>query len=147
MASKPWLNQYPKEVNPEINPDEYASVLHFFEDCIKKYGDLIGFVNMGKTMTFKQLDEYSTQFAAYLQNHAKLKQGDRIAIQMPNLLQNPVVIFGAVKAGLIIVNTNPLYTEREMEHQFKDSGAKAIVILANFADKLEVIRKNTDIKT
>ncbi|GAL85707.1 long-chain-fatty-acid--CoA ligase [Sporocytophaga myxococcoides] len=146
MASKPWLNQYPKEVNPEINPDAYISLLHFFEDCIKKYGDLVGFVNMGKTMTFKQLDEYSTQFAAYLQNHAKLKQGDRIAIQMPNLLQNPVVIFGAVKAGLIIVNTNPLYTEREMEHQFKDSGAKAIVILANFADKLEAIRKNTDIK-
>lgn len=146
MASKPWLNQYPKEVNPEINPDAYASVLHFFEDCVKKYGDLVGFVNMGKTMTFKQLDEYSTQFASYLQNHAKLQKGDRIAIQMPNLLQNPVVIFGAIKAGLTIVNTNPLYTEREMEHQFKDSGAKAIVILANFADKLEAIRKNTDIK-
>ncbi|MBO9702061.1 MAG: AMP-binding protein [Sporocytophaga sp.] len=146
MASKPWLNQYPKEVNPEINPDTYSSVLHFFEDCVKKYGDLVGFVNMGKTMTFKQLDEYSTQFASYLQNHSKLQKGDRIAIQMPNLLQNPVVIFGAIKAGLTIVNTNPLYTEREMEHQFKDSGAKAIVIVANFADKLEAIRKNTDIK-
>jgi len=146
MASKPWLNEYPKAVCPEINPDEYASLLHFFEDCVNKYGDLVGFVNMGKTMTFKELDEHSTCFAAYLQNHAKLRQGDRIAIQMPNLLQNPVVIFGAIKAGLVIVNTNPLYTEREMEHQFKDSGAKAIVILANFADKLEKIRKNTDIK-
>lgn len=147
MATHSWLNQYPKEVNPEINPDRYASVLEFYEDCIKKYKDLPGYVNMGKSLTFDEVDQQATHFAAYLQNKTNLKPGDRIALQMPNLLQYPVALFGAIKAGLIIVNTNPLYTEREMEHQFKDSGAKAIVILSNFASKLQEIKNNTSIET
>ncbi|MFN3402796.1 MAG: AMP-binding protein [Cytophagaceae bacterium] len=147
MADFPWIKQYPKEVNPEINADKFRSVLEFYEDCINKYRDLPAFVNMGKTLTFGEVDILSTQFAAFLQNNTNLKKGDRIAIQMPNLLQYPIVLFGAIKAGLIIVNTNPLYTEREMEHQFKDSGAKALVILSNFADKLETIQKNTNIET
>ncbi|HEY8400098.1 MAG TPA: AMP-binding protein [Cytophagaceae bacterium] len=147
MANYPWIKQYPKEVSPEINPDRNKSVLEFYEECIEAYKNLPGYVNMGKTLTFWEVDQLATQFAAYLQNHTNLKQGDRIAIQMPNLLQFPIALFGALKAGLIIVNTNPLYTEREMEYQFKDSGAKAIVILSNFASKLEMIHKNTGIET
>jgi long-chain acyl-CoA synthetase len=93
------------------------------------------------------LDNLSTHFAAYLQNKCALKQGDRVAIQLPNLLQFPVAMLGCLKAGLILVNTNPLYTSREMEHQFKDSGAKALIILANFAHNLQKIIHNTSIKT
>lgn len=101
---------------------------------------------MGASISFSELDQKTKDFAAYLQNNTDLKKGDRIAIQMPNVLQYPIVMFGALRAGLIVVNTNPLYTEREMEHQFKDSGAKAIVIVNNFADKLEKVIGNTDIK-
>lgn len=147
MNNFPWTSQYPKEVSHTINPDKYTSLLNFYEDCIDKYKDLPGYTNMGKTFTFGEIDVLASQFAAFLQNNTYLKQGDRIAIQMPNLLQYPVVLFGAIKAGLIIVNTNPLYTEREMEHQFKDSGAKAIVVLSFFASKLQAVKKNTSIET
>lgn len=147
MANYPWLKQYPKEVNSEINPDKYSSVLEFYEECINQYRDLPAYTNMGKTLSFAEADQLATAFAAWIQNKTNLKPGDRIAIQMPNLLQYPIVFFGALKAGLIIVNTNPLYTEREMEHQFKDSGAKGIIILSNFASKLEEVLKNTSIET
>ncbi|WMJ73011.1 AMP-binding protein [Cytophagaceae bacterium ABcell3] len=147
MATKTWLKNYPKGVSDEINPDNNESVLEFYEDCIDKYKDMPAYVNMGKTLTFRQVDEYATSFAAYIQNKTNLKKGDRIAIQMPNLLQFPIAMFGAIKAGLVVVNTNPLYTEREMEHQFKDAKIKGIVILSNFASKLEAIKKNTGIET
>jgi long-chain acyl-CoA synthetase len=119
--------------------------MSFVDECLKKYSDQPAYVNMGKSLSYKEIDTLSRNFAAYLQ-HLGLKKGDRIAIQLPNLLQYPVVLFGAIRAGLIIVNTNPLYTSREMEHQFKDSGAKAIVILANFAHNLEKILHQTEIK-
>jgi len=147
MSNYPWFKHYPKEVNREINPDEFSNLIEFYEYYSSKYHDMPGYTNMGKTLTFGEVNELSTHFAAFIQHHTKLKPGDRIAIQVPNLLQVPVVLFGALKAGLVIVNTNPLYTEHEMQHQFNDSGAKAIVLLANFADKLEKILPKTSIET
>lgn len=142
----PWFQNYPEGIPKEIDPNHYNSLIDLFEECFEKYSDLPAFECMGKSITYKELDTLSAQFGAYLQHELKLKKGDRIAIQMPNLLQYPVVAFGALRAGLIVVNTNPLYTAREMEHQFKDSGAQAIVILANFAANLEKIIHNTEIK-
>lgn len=144
---KIWLKSYAKETAHEIDPSIYPSILDLFSESVKKYAERPAYVCMGSSMTFSELDELSGQFASFLQNKAGLKKGDRIAIQMPNLLQYPVALFGALRAGLIVVNTNPLYTAREMEHQFNDSGAKAIVILANFAHQLQQIIKNTSIKT
>lgn len=145
MNDFPWYKSYPQGIPHEISEIEYPSLMHFFEDCFKKYGDKTAFVNLGKSITYAALDTQSKDFAAYLQSIG-LKPGDRIAIQMPNLLQFPVAFIGALRAGLIVVNTNPLYTPREMEHQFKDSGAKAIVILANFAANLQKIISNTPIE-
>jgi long-chain acyl-CoA synthetase len=120
-------------------------VVELFESSCQKYGNRVAFENMGVKMTYSEVDKLSKDFAAYLQSIG-MQKGDRIAIQMPNLLQFPVAFFGALRAGLIVVNTNPLYTPREMEHQFKDSGAKAIVIVANFAVNLEKILANTAIQ-
>ncbi len=142
-----WLKNYTKGVSHEIDPGRYESVLDLFEESVKKFGQAPAFENMGKTITFQELDQLSSQFAAFLQNQANLKKGDRVAIQMPNLLQYPIAMFGALRAGCIVVNTNPLYTAREMKHQLADSGAHAIVILANFAHNLETIIADTDIKT
>lgn len=147
MSNFPWIKQYPKGVPAEINPNKYNSLIDLLEGSFIKFSTLPAYENMGKSLTYKEVETYSEQFAAYLQNVAGLKKGDRIAIQMPNLLQYPIVMFGAIRAGLVVVNTNPLYTAREMEHQFKDSGATAIVILANFAHNLEKIIHNTSIKT
>lgn len=144
---KVWLKNYPKGVPHEINTDSYASVNELFEEACRKFSDRSAFVNMGAAISFSELDQLATDFASFLQNHVGLKKGDRIALQMPNVLQFPVALFGALRAGLIVVNTNPLYTAREMQHQFKDSGAKAIVILANFAHNLEQVLDQTDIKT
>lgn len=145
MADFPWIKRYPKGIPAEINLYDYNSVIELFEDSVKKHRDRVAFENMGAQLTFGQVDELSRNFAAYLQSLG-LKKGDRIAIQMPNLLQFPIAFFGSLRAGLIVVNTNPLYTPREMEHQFKDSGAKAIVIVANFASNLQQIIRNTSIK-
>lgn len=134
-----WHKNYPKGIPEEIDVNQYKSIVEVIEESTKKYSKLTAFTNMGEGLTFEQIAKYSDDFASFLQNELKLKKGDRIAIQMPNLLQYPVVLFGALKAGLIVVNTNPLYTVKEMEHQFKDSGIKAIVILANFAVNLEKI--------
>ena len=143
----PWFAQYPQGVAHEINPEQYSSIPALLEEGFAKFGNHVAFENMGKKLTFSEIDEYSQQFASYLQNVAGLKKGDRIAIQMPNLLQYPIALFGALRAGLIVVNTNPLYTPREMNHQFKDSGSIAIVIVANFAHNLEEIIQDTAIKT
>ncbi|RLD23674.1 MAG: long-chain-fatty-acid--CoA ligase, partial [Bacteroidetes bacterium] len=143
----PWFTHYPEGIAHEINPEKYNSIIEILEESFAKYSDNDAFENMGKKLTYKEVDEKSEQFASYLQNVAGLKKGDRIAIQMPNLLQYPIALFGALKAGLIVVNTNPLYTPREMQHQFKDSGSIAIVIVANFAHNLEEIIKDTLIKT
>lgn len=144
---KIWLKNYPKNVSAEINPEIYGSILDVYEEAIRKFKDQPAYTNLGVTMSFRELAEKVDRFASFLQNELKLKKGDRIAIQMPNLLQFPVAAFGAMKAGLIIVNTNPLYTAKEMRHQFKDSGAKAIVILANYASLLQEIIKDTEIQS
>jgi len=143
----PWFKNYPEGVAHEIDTNKFKSVLEFFEDSVDKYQDLMAYENMGRELTFRELDKYTRDFAAYLQNKAHLKKGDRIAIQMPNLLQAPIVLFGALRAGLIVVNTNPLYTAREMQHQYVDSGVRGIVILANFAQNLEKILSYTTIDT
>jgi long-chain acyl-CoA synthetase len=143
---KIWLQHYQEGVRAEINPNEYQTIVEVFEQSCKKFASNPAFTCMGKTITFAELDDLSARFAAYLQQKTDLKPGDRIAIQMPNVLQYPVALFGAMRAGLIIVNTNPLYTPREMEHQFIDSGARAIVILANFAYNLQTILPSTKIQ-
>ena len=142
-----WLKNYPKGIPADIESNPYQSLVELLEEDMQKYSSAPAFENMGKILSYAQIDKLSQDFAAFLQNHTQLKKGDRIAIQMPNLLQFPVAMIGALRAGLIVVNTNPLYTPREMEHQFKDSGAKAIVILANFAHHLEKIIANTQIET
>ena len=142
----PWRRFYPKEVPAEINPDAYTSLAALLEEGCQRFTDRPAYACMGKQLTFGELDKLSAQFASFLQNDLGLQKGDRLAIQMPNTLQYPVAMFGALRAGLAVVNTNPLYTPREMQHQFKDSGAKAIVILANFASHLEKILDRTDIQ-
>ncbi|GAA4405472.1 long-chain fatty acid--CoA ligase [Nibrella viscosa] len=144
--SFPWHKFYPEGVPTEINPDAYPSLVALMEEGFQRFADQPAFANMGKQISFREVDTLSRQFAAFLQHELGLQKGDRLAIQMPNLLQYPVAMFGALRAGLTVVNTNPLYTPREMQHQFKDSGAKAIVILANFAANLEKILAQTDIK-
>ncbi len=133
---KTWLKQYPAGVPASINVDQYPSLVALMEESFKKYRDLPAYKFMGKTMTFGQVDEASRAFAAYLQSLG-LSRGDRVALMMPNVPQYPVAIAGVLRAGLVVVNVNPLYTPRELEHQLKDSGAKAIVILENFAATLQ----------
>jgi long-chain acyl-CoA synthetase len=141
-----WTKKYPASVATKIDLTQYSSIVDLFNGAVKKHAHLLAYRNMGTNMSYQELDELSAQFASYFQNTCGLKKGDRIAIQMPNLIQYPIVLFGALRAGLVVVNTNPLYTPREMRHQFKDSGAKAIVICANFAKNLEEVLPDTDIK-
>ena len=143
--NKVWLENYPSGVPVKINPDAYTSLVDMIEETFKKYPDQVAFKCMGAQITFKQLDNLSYAFGAYLQQKG-LEKGDKIALMMPNLIQYPIALFGALRAGLVVVNTNPLYTAREMHHQFKDSGAKAIVICENFAHNLEKIIGDTGIK-
>ena len=139
MKDFPWFRHYPAGTPHDIGPLEFRSLVELFETASRKYADRIAFENFGVTITFSEVDRLSNYFAAYLQVELGLKKGDRIAIQMPNLLQFPVAFVGALKAGLIVVNTNPLYTPREMEHQFKDADVSAVLILANFAHQLQTI--------
>ena len=143
---RPWLKHYPANIPANINPDEYPSLVAILEATFKKYKGKKAFSCLGKEMTFDEVDTASRNFAAYLHSRG-LEPGDKLAIMMPNILQYPIVLFGALRAGITIVNTNPLYTPREMKHQFKDSGAKAIVIVENFAHNLEQVIADTDIKT
>ena len=142
----PWFSKYPAGIPHEIGPLEYQSLVELFEVSSKKFKDRIAFENMGEQLSFNEINTLSTSFAAFLQKELGLKKGDRIAIQMPNLLQFPIAFIGALKAGLIVVNTNPLYTPREMEHQFKDAGILAIVILDNFAANLQAILEKIPVK-
>lgn len=144
---KIWLKNYPKQVPAEIDLSSYSSLFDIYEESVRLFGTKKAFTNMGVSITFSELDRMVGQFASFLQNELKLKKGDRIAIQMPNLLQFPIVAFAALRSGLTIVNTNPLYTAKEMQHQFKDSGTKAIVIMANYASNLEQILKDTEIES
>ncbi|MDV2079772.1 AMP-binding protein [Marinobacter xestospongiae] len=141
-----YQDKYPGGVPREVDLDKYQNMIEVFEQAVKKYSDRPAFSAVGVTLTYRDLDTQSRNFAAWLQNHTNLKPGDRIAVQMPNLTQYPVVVFGAMRAGMIVVNTNPLYTTREMEHQFNDSGAKALVVLANMADNAEKVVPHTGIE-
>jgi len=142
---KIWLSRYPKDTPAEIDPDHYQSLVDMFEQAVRRFSDQPAFMNQGQIMTFRKLEERSRAFAAYLQG-VGLKKGDRIALMMPNLLQYPIALFGALRAGLIVVNVNPLYTPHELEHQLNDCSAKAIVIVSNFARTLEEIVKKTAIE-
>lgn len=126
-----------------LNPEGFTSITDVFKKCCNEFADLPAFTSVGRTLTYKELDEKSDHFAAYLQNETDLEVGDRIAVQLPNVVQYPVVVFGAMKAGLIVVNTNPLYTPKELQHQFNDSEAKALVVFANMAHNVEKIIANT----
>lgn len=141
-----WLKSYPASVPAEINPDGYASINAVFDEACVNYRNLPAFTCMGKTLTYGDLNEQATAFAGYVQGTLKLVKGDRVAVMMPNILQYPVAVFGILRAGLTVVNCNPLYTPRELEHQLKDSGAKAIVIVENFATTLEQVIAKTDVK-
>jgi long-chain acyl-CoA synthetase len=143
---KIWLKHYQAGVPVDIDPDQYRSLNDVLEETCQKYTMRPAFANMGKVINFTELEEKSRAFAAYLQVILGMKKGERIALMMPNLLQYPIALFGALRAGLIVVNVNPLYTARELEYQLKDSSCKAIVVLANFAHTLEKILSNTTLK-
>jgi long-chain acyl-CoA synthetase len=143
----PWLKSYPPGVPATIDASEYASIRDIFAKSCHRFGDAPAFSCMGRTLSFAALDRLSRDFASWLQNVARLPRGARVAIMSPNLLQYPVALFGALRAGYTIVNCNPLYTPRELEHQLNDSGAQAIVILENFARTLEAVIARTQVKT
>ncbi|MBP8884542.1 MAG: long-chain-fatty-acid--CoA ligase FadD1 [Pseudomonas sp.] len=147
MTENFWKDKYPVGVAAEINPDQYPNILAVLKESCQRFADKPAFSNLGKTLTYGEIYKLSGDFAAYLQKHTDLKPGDRIAVQLPNVLQYPVVVFGAMRAGLVVVNTNPLYTAREMEHQFNDSGAKALICLANMAHLAEQVVPKTGVKT
>ncbi len=141
-----WLQQYASGVPTDIDPGEYPSLRELFEEAVTTHGNKPAYSNLGATLTFAQLDALSKAFAAWLQKKSGLVTGDRIALMMPNILQYPIALFGALRAGMVVVNTNPLYTARELEHQLKDSGAKCIVIVENFAHVLQQVLPRTDLK-
>ena len=140
-----WLNSYPPGVPAEIDPGEYCSLVELFEKSIRSYGERPAFHSMGRTITFSDLDRLSRQFGAWLQARGVAK-GARVAIMMPNCLQYPIAMFGTLRAGCVVVNVNPLYTARELEHQLRDAGAEAIVILENFAAVLQQVLARTPLK-
>jgi long-chain acyl-CoA synthetase len=143
---RPWLAQYPAGIPANIDPNAYTTLKDLLAEATKKYKNKPAFKCMGKSISYGELDKMSTAFGAYL-HYRGLQPGDSVAVMMPNLLQYPIALHGILKAGLVIVNTNPLYTPREMKHQFTDSGAKAIIIAENFAANLEEIIDETSIKT
>jgi len=147
VGSRPWLAHYPKGIPAQIDLGAYGSLRDLLTVACGRFADLPAFESMGQAMTYRQLDVASRSFAAWLQKTARLQRGDRVALAMPNLLQYPVALFGALRAGLVVVNTNPQYTPREFEHQLNDSGAKAIVVLENFAATLAQVVGSTAVQT
>ncbi|WP_291992707.1 long-chain-fatty-acid--CoA ligase FadD [Candidatus Accumulibacter sp. ACC003] len=143
---KIWLKSYQEGVPAEIDLSDYQSLGELFEKSVAQYRDRVAYINMGVQLTYGELEKLSRDFAAYLQSVLKLPKGARVAVMMPNVLQYPICIFGALRAGYVVVNVNPLYTPRELEHQLKDSGAEAIVILENFAVTLEQVLARTPVK-
>ena len=140
-----WIKNYPSGVPADIDATQYPSVVALFEESFAKYKNENAYACMDKKLTFGQLDEMSHALAAWLQSKG-LARGDRVAIMMPNVLQYPVCVAGILRAGYVVVNVNPLYTPRELEHQLKDSGAKAIIIVENFAKTLEQVRSRTSVQ-
>jgi len=144
---KIWLKEYPEGVPAEIDVNEFPSLREFLEQSFAKYRNLPAFTNMGHSISFGELDEMSRYLGGWLQKNAGLSKGDRVAVMMPNIIQYAVAVAAILRAGLTVTNVNPLYTPRELQHQLKDSGAKAIVIVENFAATLEKVRDKTDIET
>jgi long-chain acyl-CoA synthetase len=145
MTDRPWLASYPQGVPADIDPSQYPSLVALMDEAFSKYSDRVAYSFMGKDVTYAQTDSLSNAFAAYLQGLG-LAKGDRVAIMMPNVPQYPVTVAAILRAGFVVVNVNPLYTPRELEHQLKDSGAKAIVIIENFAATLQSCIANTPVK-
>lgn len=143
---KVWFQNYPEGSPTTLDTSKYDSILDILDKAIREHLDRPAYINMGQVLTFRKLEERSRAFAAYLQNELKLERGERVALMMPNLLQYPIALFGILRAGLVVVNVNPLYTPRELEHQLQDSGATAIVVVSNFASTLEKIVFNTKVK-
>jgi long-chain acyl-CoA synthetase len=143
---RPWLANYPAGVPAQIDTGRYASVVAVVEEAFARFRQRPAFSSFGKQLSYGQVDELSRQFAGYLTGVLKLTKGDRVAIMMPNVLQYPIVLFGALRAGLVVVNTNPMYTARELKHQLEDSGAKAIVVLDNFAATLQQAMVGTSVE-
>jgi len=145
-VQRTWLQQYSAGVPTDIDPSEYASLRDLFEEAVATHKNKPAYSNMGTNLTFAELDVLSRAFAAWLQKKSGLAAGDRVALMMPNILQYPIAIFGVLRAGMVVVNTNPLYTGRELEHQLNDSAAKCIVILENFAHVLQQVLPRTALK-
>ena len=146
MSKFPWLESYPDFVSTSVEIN-YSNILEIYDQSINKFGNKVAYKNMDVELTFNEIDCHVNSLIWYLQNKTNLKKGDKVALQMPNLLQYPIAIFACLKAGFVIVNTNPLYTSDEMLHQYKDSDAKAIIIVENFAYNLEKILSETSIET
>src|SRR5512134_2192606 len=140
-----WLHAYPRGTPEHIDADAFPSLVALFDDSCRRFADRPAFHNLGTTLTFAELDRLSSQFAAYLSTLG-LARGDRVAIMLPNLLQYPVALFGVLRAGLTVVNTNPMYTPRELRHQLADSGARCIVVLENFAHVVAEVRPDTKLE-
>ena len=145
-VERPWLAQYPAGVPAQIDVDEYPSIVSVLERAIASYRDRPAFANLGKVLTYADIDRLSARFAAYLLGELNLKKGDRVAIMMPNCLQYPIATFGILRAGLTVVNVNPMYTPRELRHQLIDSGATAIVVLDNFGNTVQEVAADTPLK-
>lgn len=143
---RPWLENYPAGVPEQIDVSQYASVPAVLEEAFTRFSDRPAFASFGRQLSYGQIDEMSRQFAGYLTGVLKLGKGDRIAIMMPNVLQYPIALFGALRAGLVVVNTNPMYTARELKHQLEDAGARAIVVLDNFAGTLQHVVAETQVQ-
>ena len=143
---KIWLKNYPPGMPAEVNVKEFSSVRDILEKSVAKFRDRPAYKNMGVTLTFGELDKLTRDFAAFLQSLPGMKKGERVAIMMPNMLQYPIALFGTLRAGMTVVNVNPLYTPRELEHQLKDSGARTVVIVENFASTLQQVVANTPVE-
>ncbi len=143
---RPWLASYPPSIPADIDPNAYASIVELLESACDRFRHRPAFANMGRTLSYDDVDRLSKQFASYLLNELKLNKGDRVAIMLPNVLQYPIALFGVLRAGLTVVNTNPLYTARELRHQLHDSGASAIIVLDNFAATLAEVLNDVPVK-
>ena len=143
---RPWFNSYPQGVPHEVDLEEYRSIVSVFETAVRDYRERPAFCNFGKTLTYSEIDACSRDFAAYLLGELKLKKGDRVAIMMPNCLQYPIAIFGILRAGLTVVNVNPMYTARELRHQLNDSGASALLVVDNFGHTVQEVVADTPLK-
>jgi long-chain acyl-CoA synthetase len=143
---RPWLASYPANVPAQVNVDEFPSIVSVLEQACERFRHNPAFTNYGTTLTYDDIDRLSARFASYLLGELKLKKGDRVALMMPNVLQYPIAIFGVLRAGLTVVNTNPMYTARELRHQLSDSGAKAIVVMEMFADVVAEVIADTPVR-